>query len=381
MGRSLRSKAVNLVTDLTTVILNPLSDKPASSSSPGDNYENNSKGSPLESIKEYSGNPVDEPDTSSFTAFLYSLLSSSDAKGNSKVEGHHDEHPPEAETSPDTTVKEASTASRKDGNSNHKRSILSRGRQSLGRAFHHAAKIVGYKSTERKSDDSNVKNGDGDVALDDDTGVETSNAESFSEAVIPHGVPQTSEPSLLLSDKTQSALYASLPAVVQGRKWLLLYSTWRHGISLSTLYRRSFLWPGLSLLVVGDRKDVVFGGLVEAPLRPTNKKKYQGTNNTFVFTNISGHPAIFRPTGANRYYTLCSTEHLAIGGGGHFALYLDGDLLSGSSSESETYGNPCLSHSENFEVKEVELWGFVYASKYDEILSQSRTEAPGICRW
>lgn len=27
--------------------------------------------------------------------------------------------------------------------------------------------------------------------------------------------------------------------------------------------------------VVGDRKGAVFGGLVEAPLRPTNKKKYQ----------------------------------------------------------------------------------------------------------
>ncbi|MBO8831430.1 TLD domain-containing protein, partial [Staphylococcus aureus] len=56
----------------------------------------------------------------------------------------------------------------------------------------------------------------------------------------------------------------------------MLYSTWRHGISLSTLYRKSLLWPGLSLLVVGDRKGSVFGGLVEAPLIPTDKK-YQGT--------------------------------------------------------------------------------------------------------
>jgi len=27
--------------------------------------------------------------------------------------------------------------------------------------------------------------------------------------------------------------------------------------------------------VVGDRKGAVFGGLVEAPLRPSNKRKYQ----------------------------------------------------------------------------------------------------------
>lgn len=31
--------------------------------------------------------------------------------------------------------------------------------------------------------------------------------------------------------------------------YVVICSTWRHGISLSTLYRRSMLWPGLSLLV------------------------------------------------------------------------------------------------------------------------------------
>ncbi|KAK6237997.1 hypothetical protein QUC31_003466 [Theobroma cacao] len=66
--------------------------------------------------------------------------------------------------------------------------------------------------------------------------------------------------------------------------------------------------------------------------------------------------------------------------------------LNGSSSFSETYGNPCLAFSEDFEVKEIEnkflnftlvsqLWGFVYGSKYEEILALSRTETPGICRW
>ncbi|PRQ48719.1 putative TLDc domain-containing protein [Rosa chinensis] len=80
-----------------------------------------------------------------------------------------------------------------------------------------------------------------------------------------------------------------------------------------------------------------------------------------------------RAKGANRYFTLCATAFLAIGGGGHFALYLNSDLLSGSTSVSETYGNPCLANSLDFDVKEVEgLWGFVYATKY---------EAPGICRW
>lgn len=101
--------------------------------------------------------------------------------------------------------------------------------------------------------------------------------------------------------------------------------------------------------------------------------------------------------------------------------------LTGSSSASETYGNSHLAHTEDFDVKEVEvwrllpqkppppkrnkypgnllifiwlytisrdsktnwsfffpvtqLWGFVYASKYEEMVSILRTEAPGICRW
>jgi hypothetical protein len=52
----------------------------------------------------------------------------------------------------------------------------------------------------------------------------------------------------------------------------------------------------------------------------------QGTSESFVFTNVTGHPYIFRPTGLNRYFVLCTTEALAFGGGGHFALHIDAEL-------------------------------------------------------
>lgn len=381
--RSLRSKAANLVSDLTTVLLNPISDKPSNKPSPGRDAE--LERSELESISEEgegSVASVDGPDTSSFTAFIYSLLKddyfaaeSEDAKHNtSKTEQAAAEDGAESEP---VAKPENVNVVRESGG---KRGLLSRGKQSLGKAMSYAATFAGFRNqgSEKKPTfgTSAVDKNDG-VKDGEDSRPVKSNDTGLSLA----DLPDMSEPSMLLSQKTRLQLYSSLPSLAKGRTWVLLYSTFRHGISLSTLYRRSMLCPGLSLLVVGDRSGAVFGGLVEAPLKPTKGRRYQGTNSTFLFSDVPGQAVIYRPTGANRYYTLCSPDFLALGGGHHFALYLDSDLLTGSSAASETYGNSCLALSEYFEVKEIELWGFVYASRCEEILARSQNEPPGICRW
>ncbi|XP_040382307.1 oxidation resistance protein 1 isoform X2 [Oryza brachyantha] len=162
------------------------------------------------------------------------------------------------------------------------------------------------------------------------------------------------EKSRFVSPKLFGFFQSSLPGTLRGCHWVLLYSTWKHGISLRTLFRRSENLQGPCLLIVGDMQGAVFGGLLNGPLRPTEKRKYQGTNQTFVFTTISGEPRLFRPTGANRYYYLCLNNCLAFGGGGNFALCLDEDLLHGTSGLCETFGNSCLAHSPDFELKNVE---------------------------
>ncbi|PIA55198.1 hypothetical protein AQUCO_00800135v1 [Aquilegia coerulea] len=356
-GVSFPKKAAHLVSDLTTVLLNPISDS---------EHTMEKDKSHQESITEDDSEvTIYGPDTSSFTAFLYSLLTSSESASCSNEENQN-------QFLADDTNELASQQGIEQ--SSKRKSLFSRGKQSLGRAIYQVALSNGYNQVSDNKVDRNTKH-DGSNHF----GLEMGSLQPRVETVSQYRLPDISEPSLLLSEKARSSLHASLPVVVQGRKWVLLYSTWRHGISLSTLYRRSMLSPGFCLLVVGDRKGSVFGGLVEAPLRPTSKRKYQGGNNTFVFTNTSGLPAVFRPTGANRYFTLCSTDFLAMGGGSHFALYLDGDLLSGSSSVSETFGNPCLAQCEDFKVKEVELWSF-NPPKYAETVSFWRTEAPEICR-
>ncbi|KAI3930630.1 hypothetical protein MKX01_037076 [Papaver californicum] len=339
---SFRSKAVHFVSDLTTVLLNPISDKPMKhqKEEPGNKIQESSS-------EDEPGFTVDGPDTSSFSAFLYSLLSP-ESESTRDMEEHLQNHAEMVESSTDSGTKKTGSG---------KKTLFARSKQSLGRALYQAVRING---------DSKLGNNNIELGL----------MNNQSENILQVNLPDMSEPSLLLSENARKSLYVSLPVLAQGRKWVLLYSTFRHGISLSTLYRRSMICPGFTLLVVGDQKGARFGGLVEAPLKPTNKRKYQGTSNTFVFTNTSGNAVVYRATGANRYFTLCSTDFLALGGGGHFALYLDGDLAI-----SETFGNPCLAYTEEFEIKEVELWGFAYGSKYEETIAYSRSEASGICRW
>lgn len=176
-------------------------------------------------------------------------------------------------------------------------------------------------------------------------------------------MPNLTVESLFISPDLYEFFDSSLPNIVKGCRWILLYSSARHGISLRTLIRKSAGLSGPCLLITGDKQGAVFGGLLECPLKPTAKRKYQGTNQTFVFTTIYGEPRLFRPTGANRYFYLCLNDLIALGGGANFALCLNEDLLSGTSGPCETFGNLCLAHDQEFELKNVELWGFSHVSQ------------------
>ncbi|KAM1724251.1 hypothetical protein ACFX13_022763 [Malus domestica] len=216
---------------------------------------------------------------------------------------------------------------------------------------------------ENKETENNCENDD-----DHASGGSTSGSEVFEVAAdqqsLQKQLPLLMDDSVFISSDLHEFLLSSLPNIVKGCQWILLYSTAKHGISLRTLIRKSSELSGPCLLIAGDRQGAVFGGLLEGPLKPTSKRKYQGTNQTFVFTTIYGEPRLFRPTGANRYYYMCLNDLLALGGGGNYALCLDGDLLSGTSGSCETFGNLCLAHNGEFELKNVELWGFTHVSRY-----------------
>lgn len=117
------------------------------------------------------------------------------------------------ESTPEPIMKEPS----------RRKSILSRGKQSLGRAFHGVARLGGFRnqgsakgSSEMVFDDGSNSKVDDQIPLED-----------MNQKLPPSKLPETSEPSMLLSEKARSTLYAALPVLVQDRKWVLLY---RQGI-------------------------------------------------------------------------------------------------------------------------------------------------------
>ncbi|KAF0933062.1 hypothetical protein E2562_013810 [Oryza meyeriana var. granulata] len=275
---SLGSKAAHFVSDLTTVILNPISEREPSSPLPEvDKGEEKSEG---DKDSEQNSDTPDGPDTSSFRAFLISFLSSS-GSNNESMEIIPDQN---GELGYPTLTPMGKSKKGKSG-------LLSRGKHSIGKVINKAARIGGFKQPKI----------DREVVDHVESVSPVLELEESKEVASFINLPAMSEPSVLLSEVMRSNLYASFPVLAKGMNWVLLYSTWRHGISLSTLYRRSMLCPGYSLLIVGDKEGAVFGGLVEAPLQPTSAKKYQGSNSCFVFTNLHSNPSIYRPTGNMEY--------------------------------------------------------------------------------
>lgn len=164
-------------------------------------------------VEEESKGSIDGPDTSSFTAFLYSLLASSESQSqsNSNVDEKSSSREDDFKSSSEPMTTKENTK---------KKSLFSKGKQSLGKAFYQAAKIGGFRSQFPKgsSDMAVGKKGDSKASRDEGISMKILNESQPSE-----NLPEISEPSLLLSEKTRSVLYAALPVTVQGRKWMLLY--------------------------------------------------------------------------------------------------------------------------------------------------------------
>ncbi|XP_060631748.2 oxidation resistance protein 1 isoform X2 [Anolis sagrei] len=168
--------------------------------------------------------------------------------------------------------------------------------------------------------------------------------------------PNLSDPSELLQLEQIEKLTKYLPPRTIGYPWTLVYSTAKHGMSLKTLYRTMMGLDTPVLMVIKDSDGQIFGALASEPFKVSDG--FYGTGETFLFT-FCPEFEVFKWTGDNMFFLKGDMDALAFGGGGgEFALWLDGDLYHGRSHSCKTFGNRTLSKKEDFIIQDIEIWGF-----------------------
>jgi hypothetical protein len=181
---------------------------------------------------------------------------------------------------------------------------------------------------------------------------------------------------MILSLEEMEVLEEHLPMSLQCCDWELKYSLARDGASLATLVR---FGRGCrrTLLVIEDTHGCHFGAVVsDDPWAITGDKYYgSGTCRVFSFHNTSSPSAVgaafkmYEATMKNYYFMLTSQEMIGLGGGGGgFALLLDGDLNHGtSSSHCETFDSPVLSTETAFVCARCNLFSIHRSDGSDDI--------------
>jgi len=79
------------------------------------------------------------------------------------------------------------------------------------------------------------------------------------------------------------------------------------------------------------------------------------------YLNLNLIFAVMNGLKKNSFFMESSLDHIAVGGGGGNAIYLDEDFYNGRSSHCDTYNNDILASGDSFECVLFECWGF---SKY-----------------
>ncbi|CAK4770963.1 unnamed protein product [Aphanomyces euteiches] len=162
--------------------------------------------------------------------------------------------------------------------------------------------------------------------------------------------------SSILSGANLSELNEVLPITCQLCKWKLLFSNEVHGSSLNSLL---MLCKGQSptLLVLKEDNGTIFGGFASDVWHTS--ANYYGNGESFIFRFTPlGKLEKYSWSRKNNYFQLCNEESLVMGGGNSFGLYLDADLVHGTTGKCDTYSSEPLVPGENFACTHVEVWGY-----------------------
>ncbi|KAI0564923.1 hypothetical protein FGB62_22g023 [Gracilaria domingensis] len=197
---------------------------------------------------------------------------------------------------------------------------------------------------------------------------ETTRSKKHKEAVskISHRLSHSSH--VLTPEHFVEILSLGVPARFQESALELVYSTNLHGISLHTLYHRSEK-RSPTIIAIRDTHGNVFGCYGSHPWKAT-ATRYYGSGESFVFgAEDDRNLKVFKWSRTNSYFQFTSNTFLALGGGAgsHFALWLDEDLLMGTTASCATFDSPPLTFASadeeksntEFKIVSLEVWAFV----------------------
>lgn len=181
--------------------------------------------------------------------------------------------------------------------------------------------------------------------------------------------PKRTDDSSVLSDAQFARIVGDgVPIRYHGAEMHLLYSTNEHGMSLRTLFSK-VQTAAPTLIAIRDTRGRAFG-CYAAHAWKSSATRYYGSGETFVY-GVEGEEGVgvFKWSRANSFFQFTSATFLAVGGGSgsHFALWVDEDLLMGTTFACSTFGSPPLTDwkgkgdgtsTTEFKVLCLEVWGF-----------------------
>ncbi|XP_055304373.1 GTPase-activating protein skywalker isoform X1 [Sitodiplosis mosellana] len=170
-------------------------------------------------------------------------------------------------------------------------------------------------------------------------------------------------------------LWSWLPARITMYTPTLLYTTEEHGCSLTTFYVRVEQHEP-TLLMIKTCNNEVFGAYCstrwfERNLKDDNghRQAYFGTGETFLFSlypDRAKYPWVGIDSDKNlghgsELFMAADASMITIGGGGSQAIWMDENMRYGKTDSCTTFNNPPLCKSGDFEIRVLEVYGFIGA--------------------
>jgi hypothetical protein len=170
-------------------------------------------------------------------------------------------------------------------------------------------------------------------------------------------MPNITENSELMDDIQFQALWSLVPSRFSIRDPTLVFSTTKHGFSLSSLLEKcDDIRP--TILLIRDKQRRVFGGFSTEGLRLCRTfENFYGTREDFLFTLVPEVKKWPYLAGHAKQFVRITVKGIQFGDA--TGLCVDEELWHGTSTKSKTFENEPLSgDTTEFECLSLEVWGF-----------------------